>query len=84
MTSSAHIQPGAPLPLDPSRDQHLEVTDGVVYVTLDEHDVVLTPGDEITIPAGAPRRAWNAGDEVARVLRTVSARLTVFPAALAA
>ena len=84
MTSSAHIQPGEPLPLDPTRDQHIEVTDGIVYVMFDEHDAVLTPGDEITIRAGSARRAWNAGDGVARVIRTISARLSAFPAALAA
>jgi hypothetical protein len=44
----------------------IQVLDGVVYVTADEHDWVLTPGDTATIPAGVPFRRWNAGDDAAR------------------
>jgi hypothetical protein len=32
-----------------------------------EDGVVLTPGDSITLRAGEPRRAWNAGDDAAFV-----------------
>ena len=68
MNSPTPIQPGDPLPLHATREERFEVTDGVVYVMVDEHDVVMTPGDSITIPAGAARRGWNAGEEVACVV----------------
>jgi quercetin dioxygenase-like cupin family protein len=48
----------------------LRVIEGVVCVALDEHDHILTPGDELTIPAGAPHRLWDAGDDEARFVVT--------------
>jgi uncharacterized cupin superfamily protein len=75
------IAPGEPLGTDPARTQLVRVTEGVLYVRQDEHDVVLTPGDSLTIPAGASRHAWNAGDERAHAL--VSDPETGCPEALA-
>ncbi|MEA2439907.1 MAG: Cupin [Thermoleophilaceae bacterium] len=69
------LAPGAPLRIDPSSDQLVRVTDGVLYVRLEEHDVVLLPGDSLTVPAGESRRAWNAGDEAARVVVSAALRL---------
>ena len=46
----------------------LYVSDGVVYVVLDEDELALTAGDQIGIRRGELRRAWNAGDEAARVV----------------
>jgi quercetin dioxygenase-like cupin family protein len=71
-TLDAHVlQPGERLPaarMDSARSQSIGVLEGVVYVVLEEDEVVLTPGESIRIPAGEPRRAWNAGDATARVL----------------
>ena len=63
------LQPDERLPgdrLDESRDQLIVVSEGVVYVALEDDDSVLTPGDSALIRAGQPRRVWNAGDETAR------------------
>ncbi len=46
----------------------LYVSDGVLYVVLDEDELALTAGDQIGIRRGELRRAWNAGDETARVV----------------
>jgi quercetin dioxygenase-like cupin family protein len=62
------------------RDQIVRVTDGVVCVALDEHDVVLTPGDSALIAAGERHRIWNGGDETARFATAAAAA----PALLAA
>lgn len=45
----------------------LHVTDGVVYVVLEDDERALTPGDRVTIRAGEAYRLWNAGDDDARV-----------------
>jgi quercetin dioxygenase-like cupin family protein len=68
MNSPTPIQPGDPLPLHASREERFKVTDGIVYVMVDEDEAVLTPGDSITIPAGVARRAWNAGESVAGIV----------------
>jgi quercetin dioxygenase-like cupin family protein len=75
------IAPGERLRTDPARAQLIRVTEGVLYVRLDKHDVVLTPGDSLTIPAGEPRHAWNAGDD--RVHAFVCDAETGCPEALA-
>ena len=63
--------PDEQIPLDPTCDNALEVTDGVMAVRLDDdHDAVLTPGDSLTIRAGARARAWNAGDSIVRYVLT--------------
>ena len=46
----------------------LYVSDGVVYVVLGEDELALTAGDQIGLRRGELRRAWNAGDETARVV----------------
>jgi hypothetical protein len=46
----------------------LYVSDGVVYVILEQDELALTAGDQIGIRRGELRRAWNAGDETARVV----------------
>jgi quercetin dioxygenase-like cupin family protein len=70
-THTHELQPTERIPvahLDRDREQSIHVLDGVVYVVLEEDDVVLTPGDSLTIPAGQSRWAWNAGDETARLV----------------
>jgi quercetin dioxygenase-like cupin family protein len=61
------MAPGSRLDLDPGSEQTISVSEGVIYVLMEDDEVVLTPGDSLTIPAGERRRAWNAGDETARV-----------------
>jgi mannose-6-phosphate isomerase-like protein (cupin superfamily) len=51
-----------------SSDEVVRVIEGIVYLTLEDEEQVLTPGDEATIPAGARHRRWNAGDEHAHLV----------------
>jgi uncharacterized RmlC-like cupin family protein len=55
-------------------DVVLRVLDGVIVLVADDDELVLTPYDEVTIPAGTPHRYWNAGDEEARVVATARRR----------
>jgi uncharacterized RmlC-like cupin family protein len=52
----------------------VQVLDGVVYVTTEDGEWVLTPGDAATIPAGVPYRRWNAGEDRARWVEVYCAR----------
>jgi len=61
------LQPLEQLPVG-MFEHTLYVSDGVVYVVLDEDELALTAGDQIGIRRGELRRAWNAGDETARVV----------------
>lgn len=62
------LAPDERLPVDSPRDLTLAVFDGVLYVTAGEDDYVLMPGDSVSLRAGAHARAWNAGDDAARVI----------------
>jgi quercetin dioxygenase-like cupin family protein len=62
------LAPDERLRLDGLGEQAIAVTDGVVYVALEDDDVVLLPGDSLVVASGAPRRVWNAGDVTARLL----------------
>ena len=53
---------------DARRDGVLHVVDGVIYAMVEEHDFVLTGGDDLAVRAGVSHRIWNAGDEPARVV----------------
>jgi mannose-6-phosphate isomerase-like protein (cupin superfamily) len=55
-------------------EDELIVADGVLYVVLDEDEVALMPGDAVVVRVGELRCAWNAGDDVARVIATRRAR----------
>jgi quercetin dioxygenase-like cupin family protein len=60
-------------------DSTLRVHEGVICVTLEEHDVILTPGDEVMVRAREARRILNAGDEPAHVsIAPVTASLPAF------
>ena len=65
--SAQELLPGAALETDPSCNQLIRVTDGILYARREDDDVVVLPGDSIAVRAGEPRRLWNAGDETARV-----------------
>jgi quercetin dioxygenase-like cupin family protein len=62
------LAPEQHLPLDSPREVTLAVFDGVLYVTVGDDDYVLMPGDSVSLRAGARARAWNAGDDPARVI----------------
>jgi quercetin dioxygenase-like cupin family protein len=64
-----HLDPEQRLPVG-SRDHTLYVSEGVLYVVLDGDEQALTAGDQIGVRPGELKRAWNAGDEVARVVVT--------------
>jgi quercetin dioxygenase-like cupin family protein len=75
MTNLLHIPSGAQdltagelVSTDTTKDQIVRVTDGILYVRRDDDEAVLVAGDSTTLRAGEPRRAWNAGDEPARVV----------------
>jgi quercetin dioxygenase-like cupin family protein len=55
-----------PRGFQPDAETTVQVIDGVVYVTTEDDDWVLTPGDAASIAPGVPYRRWNAGDDEAR------------------
>jgi mannose-6-phosphate isomerase-like protein (cupin superfamily) len=61
------LAPLQPLPVR-DEEQTLRVSEGVLYVVLDEDELALTPGDEIHVRRGELQRAWNAGDDRLRVV----------------
>jgi mannose-6-phosphate isomerase-like protein (cupin superfamily) len=52
----------------PRQEERFEVLSGSVGFRIRRSELVATPGERITIPAGTPHRFWNAGEEVARFL----------------
>src|SRR4051812_7382819 len=46
----------------------INVLEGVVYLVMEDDDLILTPGDSVVIPAGVCYRRWNAGDDEARFI----------------
>jgi quercetin dioxygenase-like cupin family protein len=61
------LEPLANLPVGIC-EHTLYVSSGVVYVVLHEDELALTAGDQIGVRRGELRRAWNAGEETARVV----------------
>ena len=72
--SVAEVLPvDVPAPQSRTRTRHATtvlVTEGVVYLVLEDDEQVLTPGDAVTVPAGTTHRFFNAGDEDAHVAIT--------------
>jgi quercetin dioxygenase-like cupin family protein len=60
------IEPKGGLEL-PAGDVALLVTDGLLYVALEDDDLALIPGDEIVIPAGNLQFAWNPTTDTTKV-----------------
>ena len=58
--------PRQPLRAHPRLETTITVLEGVVAVVSDDDDVILTPGDSYTVPAGAAYRRWSAGEDEAR------------------
>jgi hypothetical protein len=68
------LKPSERLEIHTLREQVLSVPYGIVYAVVGESDYILTSGDDVEIPARQQIRAWNAGDEIARVALTARAR----------
>src|SRR3954452_5306980 len=62
--------PRAPMRVNRRLETSIRVDSGVLYVVAGDDEIVLTPGDEATIPAGVAYRRWNAGDSVARFVES--------------
>jgi mannose-6-phosphate isomerase-like protein (cupin superfamily) len=62
------LHPDERLRVNDRSDNVVCVIDGTMYVAFEDDDVILTPGDQLTIRAGEDYRAWNAGDEAASVV----------------
>ena len=62
------VSAGASLRLNPASDNVVCVVDGAVHVSFDGDDYPLLPGDQLTIRAGEPHRAWNPGSQPASVV----------------
>ena len=52
----------------PDREVVISVLEGVVCLVTAEDELILTPGDTATVPAGVAHRYWNGGDEPARLV----------------
>ena len=68
VTHVAALAPLERMRIDAGVERIVSVVDGVVAVALEDDDAILTPGHSIDIAAGERARAWNAGDETARVV----------------
>jgi mannose-6-phosphate isomerase-like protein (cupin superfamily) len=50
----------------PKQQERFEIVSGVLGLKVDGEEIVVGPGQTLTIPAGTPHRFWNAGDEEVR------------------
>ena len=62
------LAPDERLRTDLTQDSTIAVVEGVFYAVVGDDEQVLTPGDQVDVPAGVPRSIWNAGDEPARAI----------------
>jgi mannose-6-phosphate isomerase-like protein (cupin superfamily) len=63
-----HVRPDgfvAAAHVHPAQEERFEVLRGTVGFRIGRKRLVAGPGGRLTVPAGAPHRFWNAGDEVA-------------------
>jgi mannose-6-phosphate isomerase-like protein (cupin superfamily) len=64
----AYVQPNgfvAAAHVHPSQEERFEVLSGSVGFRIDGRNLVAGPGQRITVPAGAPHKFWNPGEDVA-------------------
>jgi mannose-6-phosphate isomerase-like protein (cupin superfamily) len=50
----------------PYQEEHFEILEGSVGFRVGREELVVGPGERLTVPAGIPHRFWNAGEEEAR------------------
>ena len=60
------LEPGQRLELPPC-EHTVVVTEGLLYVVLDDDDLALIAGEEVVIPSDRLEFAWNAGSDRARI-----------------
>jgi quercetin dioxygenase-like cupin family protein len=60
------LEPNQRLALPPCEHAVL-VTEGLLYVVLDDDELALIAGEEVVIPSGQLQFAYNAGSDVARI-----------------
>jgi quercetin dioxygenase-like cupin family protein len=63
---------GAPLHTHANEDEYSYVLEGRVGVQLGDEELEAGPGELVFKPRGVPHAFWNAGDEPAVVLETIS------------
>jgi hypothetical protein len=63
-----------PRAVNPGLETTVQVLGGVVYVTTEDDEWVLTPGDTATIAPGVAYRRWNGGEDEARWVEAYCAR----------
>ncbi len=79
VVAEAFLEPNGHLPVlhvHPRQKQRVEVLAGSVGAHIGRHRSVVGPGGRLTVPAGAPHRFWNAGDETAHFVLEISPALT--------
>lgn len=50
--------------IHPKQEEYFEVIDGTLSAQVGKRDLLLKPGQSMTIPAGTSHTWWNSGDEV--------------------
>jgi mannose-6-phosphate isomerase-like protein (cupin superfamily) len=50
----------------PNQEERFEIVSGTLGLKVGGGEIVSGPGETLTVPAGAPHRFWNAGDEEVR------------------
>lgn len=68
---AATYEPGSVEPLEhfhPSQDERFEILEGRMEARVGGESKVLTPGEELFIPAGTVHAMWNGGSETARLV----------------
>jgi quercetin dioxygenase-like cupin family protein len=63
---------GAPIHTHELEDEYSYILEGKIGVLIGEEVVVAEPGELVFKPRGIPHTFWNAGDEPARLLETIS------------
>lgn len=52
--------------LHPMQEERFEIFAGTLGLKVGGEEIVASPGETLTIPAGTPHRFWNSGDEEVR------------------
>jgi quercetin dioxygenase-like cupin family protein len=50
----------------PKQEEQFQVVSGLLALRVGDREIVAGPGETLTVPAGVPRRFWNAGDNEVR------------------
>jgi quercetin dioxygenase-like cupin family protein len=50
----------------PKQEERFEIVAGTLGLNVSGREIVAGPGETLTVPAGAPHRFWNAGDDEVR------------------